>query len=55
MTILIGLRVVGCTAPTFVEVQKEVAALIKGRILIGHAISNDTDVRSLAFTQAARN
>lgn len=36
-------------APTFVEVQKEVATLIKGRILIGHAISNDTDVRFLPF------
>lgn len=36
------LMVVG-TAPSFVDVQKEVAALIKDRILIGHAISNDTD------------
>jgi len=27
-------------------VQKEVAALLKDRILIGHALSNDTTVRS---------
>ncbi|KAI5475069.1 hypothetical protein MNV49_002061 [Pseudohyphozyma bogoriensis] len=35
-------------APTFAEVQKEVAELIKGRILIGHAISNDTQVLLLS-------
>lgn len=28
-------------APTFVEVQREVAAMIKGRVLVGHAIQND--------------
>lgn len=28
-------------APTFAEVQAEVATLIKGRVLVGHAIEND--------------
>ena len=31
-------------APSFTDVQKDVATLIKDRILIGHAISNDTQV-----------
>ncbi|GAA6059345.1 hypothetical protein JCM10212_003243 [Sporobolomyces blumeae] len=35
-------------APTFAEVQKEVANLLKGRILIGHALSNDTNVLLLS-------
>ncbi|SCV68010.1 BQ2448_131 [Microbotryum intermedium] len=35
-------------APTFVEVIKKVSELIKGRILIGHAISNDTQVLLLS-------
>ncbi|KAK4055097.1 3'-5' exonuclease [Microbotryomycetes sp. JL201] len=35
-------------APTFAEVQREVAALIKDRILIGHALSNDTQVLLLS-------
>ncbi|GAA5924894.1 hypothetical protein JCM3775_006311 [Rhodotorula graminis] len=35
-------------APSFQEVQKEVAALIKDRILIGHALSNDTQVLLLS-------
>ena len=32
------------TAPKFVDVQKEVAALIKDKILIGHSISTDLKV-----------
>lgn len=28
-------------APTFAEVQKEVAEIIQGRVLVGHAIQND--------------
>ncbi|GAA5972760.1 hypothetical protein JCM11641_003007 [Rhodosporidiobolus odoratus] len=35
-------------APTFTEVQKEVAALLKDRILVGHALSNDTTVLLLS-------
>ncbi|BGP12412.1 hypothetical protein JCM10213_001983 [Rhodosporidiobolus nylandii] len=35
-------------APSFTEVQKEVAALIKDRILVGHALSNDTTVLLLS-------
>ncbi|KDE03790.1 hypothetical protein MVLG_05731 [Microbotryum lychnidis-dioicae p1A1 Lamole] len=35
-------------APTFAEVIKNVSELIKGRILIGHAISNDTQVLLLS-------
>ncbi|KAM0756574.1 ribonuclease H-like protein [Meredithblackwellia eburnea MCA 4105] len=35
-------------APSFSEVQKQVSALIKDRILIGHAISNDTQVLLLS-------
>ncbi|KAK4052883.1 Vacuolar protein sorting-associated protein 52 [Microbotryomycetes sp. JL221] len=35
-------------APSFSQVQKEVAELIKDRILIGHAISNDTQVLLLS-------
>ncbi|GAA5888901.1 hypothetical protein JCM6882_002895 [Rhodosporidiobolus microsporus] len=35
-------------APTFVEVQKEVANLMKDRILVGHALSNDTTVLLLS-------
>jgi DNA polymerase III epsilon subunit-like protein len=31
-------------APTFAEVQKQVAELVEGRILIGHAIENDLKV-----------
>lgn len=45
----LGVRFAGSpalsAAPSFAEVQKQVAALIKDRILIGHAISNDTTVR----------
>lgn len=33
-------------APTFDQVQKDVAQLIEGRVLVGHAISNDTKVRA---------
>lgn len=29
-------------APTFIQVQREVAALMTGKIVIGHALSNDT-------------
>ncbi|SCZ91447.1 BZ3500_MvSof-1268-A1-R1_Chr1-2g01415 [Microbotryum saponariae] len=36
------------SAPTFAEVIKKVSELIKGRILIGHAISNDTQVLLLS-------
>ncbi|KAL8284103.1 hypothetical protein RQP46_004852 [Phenoliferia psychrophenolica] len=35
-------------APSFTDVQKDVAKLIKDRILIGHAISNDTEVLLLS-------
>ncbi|BGP21359.1 RNA exonuclease 4 [Rhodotorula toruloides] len=35
-------------APTFPEVQKEVSALLTGRILVGHALSNDTTVLLLS-------
>ncbi|KAM0793598.1 hypothetical protein ACM66B_001031 [Microbotryomycetes sp. NB124-2] len=35
-------------APSFAQVQREVAALIKDRILIGHALSNDTQVLLLS-------
>ncbi|GAA6038582.1 hypothetical protein JCM8097_009430 [Rhodosporidiobolus ruineniae] len=35
-------------APSFVEVQKEVSDLIKDRILVGHALSNDTTVLLLS-------
>jgi RNA exonuclease 4 len=31
-------------APPFDEVQKEVARLVDGKVLIGHAIENDTKV-----------
>lgn len=31
-------------APTFEEVQKTVAGLVDGRILVGHAIDNDLKV-----------
>jgi RNA exonuclease 4 len=31
-------------APPFEEVQKQVAALVEGRVLVGHAIENDTKV-----------
>lgn len=37
------------TAPSFVEVQKEVADLIKDRILVGHALTNDTQVGVLSL------
>jgi len=33
-------------APPFDEVQKKVAELVDGRVLIGHAIENDTKVSS---------
>lgn len=32
-------------APSFEEVQKKVAALVEGRVLVGHAIENDLKVR----------
>ncbi|KAI4741840.1 hypothetical protein E4T50_07744 [Aureobasidium sp. EXF-12298] len=35
-------------ARTFSEVQKEVAALLEGKILIGHALKNDLDVLLLS-------
>ncbi|GAA5957514.1 hypothetical protein JCM3765_001165 [Sporobolomyces pararoseus] len=35
-------------APSFIEVQKEVSELLKGRILVGHALSNDTNVLLLS-------
>ncbi|GAA6002752.1 hypothetical protein JCM10207_007658 [Rhodosporidiobolus poonsookiae] len=35
-------------APSFAEVQKEVADLLKDRILVGHALSNDTTVLLLS-------
>ncbi|GAA6010156.1 hypothetical protein JCM11491_005367 [Sporobolomyces phaffii] len=35
-------------APSFQEVQKEVATLLKDRILVGHALSNDTNVLLLS-------
>ncbi|GAA5899494.1 putative 3'-5' exonuclease [Sporobolomyces salmoneus] len=35
-------------APSFQEVQKEVAELLKDRILVGHALSNDTNVLLLS-------
>ncbi|GAA5858751.1 hypothetical protein JCM8547_004971 [Rhodosporidiobolus lusitaniae] len=35
-------------APTLMEVQKEVANLITGKILVGHALSNDTTVLLLS-------
>ncbi|GJN92130.1 hypothetical protein Rhopal_005160-T1 [Rhodotorula paludigena] len=35
-------------APSFQEVQKEVSDLLEGRILIGHALSNDTTVLLLS-------
>ncbi|BGO99142.1 3'-5' exonuclease [Rhodotorula toruloides] len=35
-------------APSFTEVQKEVSALLTGRILVGHALSNDTTVLLLS-------
>ena len=34
------------TAKPFVEVQKQVADLLKGRILVGHAVHNDLKVRA---------
>ncbi|BGP52674.1 hypothetical protein JCM8202_004799 [Rhodotorula sphaerocarpa] len=35
-------------APSFAEVQKEVSALLNDRILVGHALSNDTTVLLLS-------
>ncbi|GAA5871892.1 hypothetical protein JCM3774_000722 [Rhodotorula dairenensis] len=35
-------------APSFADVQKEVSALLDGRILVGHALSNDTTVLLLS-------
>ncbi|GAA5857069.1 hypothetical protein JCM5353_004715, partial [Sporobolomyces roseus] len=35
-------------APSFQEVQKEVSELLKDRILVGHALSNDTNVLLLS-------
>jgi RNA exonuclease 4 len=32
-----------CKALSFEEAQKEVAALLKGRILVGHALKNDLE------------
>ncbi|KAK4705748.1 RNA exonuclease 4, partial [Phenoliferia sp. Uapishka_3] len=40
------------SALPFTEVQKEVAALIKDRILIGHAISNDTQALLLSHPRS---
>lgn len=44
-------------APSFQEVQKEVAELLKDRILVGHALSNDTNVSSepLICAKAGQN
>jgi DNA polymerase III epsilon subunit-like protein len=39
-------------APTFAVVQKEVADLIEGRVLIGHALTNDTQVLLLSHPWA---
>ncbi|KAG0661877.1 3'-5' exonuclease [Rhodotorula mucilaginosa] len=36
------------SAPSFADVQKEVSALLDGRILVGHALSNDTTVLLLS-------
>jgi DNA polymerase III epsilon subunit-like protein len=33
-------------AATFEEVQKQTAALLKDRILVGHAVQNDLKVRA---------
>ncbi|SGY38062.1 BQ5605_C003g01951 [Microbotryum silenes-dioicae] len=46
--LIMGISGVFLTAPTFAEVIKNVSELIKGRILIGHAISNDTQVLLLS-------
>ena len=32
-------------APSFSEVQKQVSDLLKGRILVGHAVQNDLKVK----------
>src|SRR5579862_5434614 len=36
------------TARDFVTVQRDVAALLEGRILVGHALKNDLDVLKLS-------
>lgn len=36
-------------AMSFSQVQQQVAELIKGKILIGHAVENDTKVRDFEF------
>ncbi|KAL1406165.1 3'-5' exonuclease [Vanrija albida] len=41
-------------APPFEEVQKKVADLVEGRILIGHAIENDMKVRAAASSTDAQ-
>lgn len=41
--------VIGATAKPFEEVQKQVADLVKDRILIGHAVHNDLKVRFPSF------
>lgn len=33
------------SAPAFEEVQKEAAAILKNRVIVGHSISNDLKVR----------
>lgn len=33
------------TAPSFKTVQKEVAEILQGRVLVGHAVKNDLKVR----------
>ena len=35
------------TAEDFLVVQKEVSDLLKGRILVGHALHNDLKVRAM--------
>lgn len=38
-------------APQFEAVQKEVADILKGRTLVGHAITNDMKVRAGTWSQ----
>lgn len=48
-------RLVCFSGEEFEIVQKEVAALLKGRILVGHALHNDLKVQALGATGLSRN